>query len=36
MTGHDDRTDPSRFWSLLDELVAASEIVEGFGDQASS
>jgi inorganic pyrophosphatase len=27
MTEYDDRTDPSRFWSLLDELVAASEIV---------
>ena len=27
MSGHDDRTNPSRFWSLLDELVAASEIV---------
>ena len=27
MSGLDDRTDPARFWSLLDELVAASDIV---------
>jgi inorganic pyrophosphatase len=27
MIGPTDRTDPSRFWALLDELVASSEVV---------
>jgi inorganic pyrophosphatase len=27
MTGPNERTDPARFWALLDELVASSEVV---------